>query len=164
MSIEGLLGSLQSHELRMKQYDLTPLEKAFQTQVALRGNFKGDRGRDFGRGRGSFGRGRGSYGTRGRGRAGRGESTQSDGGEVQGGTHGDGEGARGRGYGFRGRGRSNLANIKCHYCKRYEHIYHFCWKRQKNEEAINVDMVQEKEVEKSEDTMFLTHSKEYGDS
>ncbi|XP_020678606.2 uncharacterized protein LOC110096826 [Dendrobium catenatum] len=163
MSIEGLLGSLQSHELRMKQYDSTPLEEAFQTQVALRGNFKGGRGRGFGRGRGSFGRGRGSYGTRGRGRVGRGESTQSDGGEVQGGTHGDGEGARGRGHGFRGRGRSNLANIKCHFCKRYGHTYRYCWKRQESEEA-NADLVQEKEVEKSEDTMFLTHSKEYGDS
>ncbi|KAI0519880.1 hypothetical protein KFK09_007341 [Dendrobium nobile] len=156
MSIEGLLGSLQSHELRMKQYDSTPHEEAFQTQVALRGNFKGG----FGRG---FGRGRGSYGTRGRGRAGRGESTQSDGGEVQGGTQGDGEGARGRGHGFRGRGRSNLANIKCHFCKRYGHTYRFCWKRQESEEA-NAYLVQEKEVEKNEDTMFLTHSKEYGDS
>ncbi|PKU63413.1 Retrovirus-related Pol polyprotein from transposon TNT 1-94 [Dendrobium catenatum] len=82
MSIEGLLGSLQSHELRMKQYDSTPLEEA---------------------------------------------------------------------------------NIKCHFCKRYGHTYRYCWKRQESEEA-NADLVQEKEVEKSEDTMFLTHSKEYGDS
>ncbi|PKU78742.1 hypothetical protein MA16_Dca000085 [Dendrobium catenatum] len=119
MSIEGLLGSLQSHELRMKQYDSIPLEEAFQTQVALHRNFRGGRGRGFGRGRGSFGRGKSSFGTRGRGRAGRGESTQSDGGKVQGGTHGDGEGACGRGHGFRGRKRINLTNIKCHYCKRY---------------------------------------------
>ncbi|PKU85648.1 hypothetical protein MA16_Dca003389 [Dendrobium catenatum] len=140
MSIKGLLGSLQLHELRMKQYDLTPHEEAFQTQVELRGNFRGSHGRGFGRGRGYFGRGRGSFGTRGRGHVGRGISTKNDGGEVQGGAHGDGEGARGRGHGFRGRGRRNLANIKCHFCKRYGHTNHFCWKMQESEEA-NIDMV-----------------------
>ena len=29
LSVESLLGSLQSHELRMKQYDTAPLEQAF---------------------------------------------------------------------------------------------------------------------------------------
>ncbi|XP_077237192.1 uncharacterized protein LOC143878863 [Tasmannia lanceolata] len=52
LSIESLLGSLQSHELRMKQFDSSPLEQAFQTQVSFRGGSRG-------RGRNSFlGRGR----------------------------------------------------------------------------------------------------------
>ncbi|XP_077230180.1 uncharacterized protein LOC143863401 [Tasmannia lanceolata] len=44
LSLESLLGSLQSHELRMKQFDSSPLEQAFQTQVSFRGDSRG-RGR-----------------------------------------------------------------------------------------------------------------------
>ncbi|GAV84464.1 DUF4219 domain-containing protein/UBN2 domain-containing protein [Cephalotus follicularis] len=55
LSLESLLGSLQSHELRMKQFDAPPLEHAFQSQVLSHGgNFRG--------------RGRGRHSTRGRGR------------------------------------------------------------------------------------------------
>jgi len=36
LSVESLLGSLQTHELQMKQYDSTPLEQAFQTHVFSR--------------------------------------------------------------------------------------------------------------------------------
>ncbi|XP_077237259.1 uncharacterized protein LOC143878927 [Tasmannia lanceolata] len=46
ISLESLLGSLQSYELRMKQFDSSPLEQAFQTQVSFR---RGSRGRGRGR-------------------------------------------------------------------------------------------------------------------
>ncbi|XP_077217878.1 uncharacterized protein LOC143852380 [Tasmannia lanceolata] len=42
LSLESFLGSLQSHELRMKQFDSSPLEQAFQNQVSFR---EGSRGR-----------------------------------------------------------------------------------------------------------------------
>ncbi|KAL4582817.1 hypothetical protein LXL04_007378 [Taraxacum kok-saghyz] len=32
VSLEGLLGALQSHELRLRQFDDTPFEQAFQFQ------------------------------------------------------------------------------------------------------------------------------------
>ncbi|XP_077239797.1 uncharacterized protein LOC143880706 [Tasmannia lanceolata] len=47
LSLESLLGSLQSHELRMKQFDSSFLEQAFQTQVSFRGDSRG-RGRNGG--------------------------------------------------------------------------------------------------------------------
>ena len=49
LSVENLLGSLQSHELQMKQYDTTPLEQAFEAHISFRG---GSGGRGFNRGRG----------------------------------------------------------------------------------------------------------------
>lgn len=37
LSVESLLGSLQSYELHMKQYDTSHLKQAFQTQISYRG-------------------------------------------------------------------------------------------------------------------------------
>ena len=36
MAVDSLLGSLQSHQLRMKQSESSPTEQAFQTQVSFR--------------------------------------------------------------------------------------------------------------------------------
>ncbi|XP_073001539.1 uncharacterized protein [Typha latifolia] len=59
LSIESLLGSLQSHEHRMNQFDSPSLEQAFQSQVSLRGGSRGKGGWHFGRGRGRNNGGRG---------------------------------------------------------------------------------------------------------
>jgi len=47
--VESLLGSLRSHELRMKQYDSTPLEQAFQAHMSFRGDSGERRERGFNR-------------------------------------------------------------------------------------------------------------------
>ncbi|TYK00496.1 TMV resistance protein N-like [Cucumis melo var. makuwa] len=52
LSINSLMGSLQSHELRLKQFDVNP-EEAFQMQTSFRG---GSRGRRGGHGRRGGGR------------------------------------------------------------------------------------------------------------
>jgi transcriptional regulator with GAF, ATPase, and Fis domain len=52
LSIDSLMGSLQSHELRIKQFDSPPIEQAFQTQLAIRGGARGRRGRGRGYGGG----------------------------------------------------------------------------------------------------------------
>ncbi|XP_074356106.1 uncharacterized protein LOC141695792 [Apium graveolens] len=44
-SLEELLGSLQSHELRIKQFDSSPSEQVFQVQDTSRGGFRGRGGR-----------------------------------------------------------------------------------------------------------------------
>lgn len=36
LSVESFLGSLQSHKLHMKQYNSSPLEQAFKTQLSLK--------------------------------------------------------------------------------------------------------------------------------
>ena len=45
------MGLLQSHELRMKQYDSTFLEQAFKAHMCFRGGSGGRSGRGFNRGR-----------------------------------------------------------------------------------------------------------------
>ena len=35
LSLERLLGTLQSHELRLKQFDISPIDQAFQTHVSI---------------------------------------------------------------------------------------------------------------------------------
>ena len=56
-SLEELLGSLQSHELRIKQFDSSPSEQDFQIQDTSHGGFRGRGGRGSFRGRGQ-GRGK----------------------------------------------------------------------------------------------------------
>ncbi|KAL8132344.1 hypothetical protein AgCh_008002 [Apium graveolens] len=63
LPLESLLGSLQSHELRIKQFESSPSEQAFQMQEFHRVGFRGrGRGRNFrGKGRSqpdSYARGR----------------------------------------------------------------------------------------------------------
>lgn len=49
--MKSLLGSLQSHELHIKEYDFSPLEQTFQTQLSFRGGSRGRKGRGFHHGR-----------------------------------------------------------------------------------------------------------------
>ncbi|KAK8916814.1 hypothetical protein KSP39_PZI022229 [Platanthera zijinensis] len=56
LTLESLMGSLQSHELRMKQYETIPVEQAFQTQLSMKqgkpsaGSMTGEEGQGSGRG------------------------------------------------------------------------------------------------------------------
>ncbi|KAA0040718.1 integrase [Cucumis melo var. makuwa] len=58
LSINSLMGSLQSHELRLKQFDVNP-EEAFQMQTLFRGGSRGRRGGHGRRGGRGSRRGRG---------------------------------------------------------------------------------------------------------
>ncbi|XP_077234703.1 uncharacterized protein LOC143876907 [Tasmannia lanceolata] len=128
LSIKSLLGSLQSHELRMKQFDSSPLEQAFQTQVSFRG---GSRGRE--RGRISF-RGRGRNGGE------RNQEYEKDEG---------GSSTRGR-----GRGRP-LSQIQCYHCQKFGHTMKYCRKKIAEESKKDSTFMHEKEESKEEDTLFL---------
>ncbi|XP_077232656.1 uncharacterized protein LOC143870019 [Tasmannia lanceolata] len=130
LSIESLLGSLQSHELRMKQFDSSPLEQAFQTQVSFRG---GSRGRGRERGRNSF-RGRGRNGGE------RNQEYEKDEG---------GSSTRGR-----GRGRP-LSQIQCYHCQKFGHTMKYCRKKIAEESKKDSTFMHEKEESKEEDTLFL---------
>ena len=104
-SLEELLGSLQSYELRIKQFDSSPSEQAFQVQETNHGGFRGKGGRGSFRGRGQ-GRGKvpsenSSSSQRGRGRA--------------------------RG-GYNGRGRGNFFNFQWHYFHKIGHMKKDCYK------------------------------------
>ncbi|TXG68966.1 hypothetical protein EZV62_003901 [Acer yangbiense] len=44
LSVNSLMGSLQSHELRLKQFDTTPLEQAFQSHAYFNQSSRGRRG------------------------------------------------------------------------------------------------------------------------
>ncbi|KAH7838617.1 hypothetical protein Vadar_029038 [Vaccinium darrowii] len=108
------MGSLQSHELRRKQYDSSPLEQAFQTQVSLRGGFGSGKGRGSSRGRGRNNESSGhsqkdesqSY------NGGRGHGVRQQEGEKNS-THSSSS-TRGRGKGW-----PSLKNIQCHYCEKF---------------------------------------------
>ncbi|XP_077246125.1 uncharacterized protein LOC143885992 [Tasmannia lanceolata] len=130
LSIESLMGSLQSHEQRMKQFDSSPLEQAFQTQVSFRG---GSRGRGRGRGRNSF-RGRGRNGGE------RNQEYEKDEG---------GSSTRGR-----GRGRP-LSQIQCYHCQKFGHTMKYCRKKIAEESKKDSTFMHEKEESKEEDTLFL---------
>ena len=52
LSINSLMGSLQSHELRLKMFDSNPSEEAFHMQSSYRGRSNGRRGGRGGRGNG----------------------------------------------------------------------------------------------------------------
>ncbi|KAI5336607.1 hypothetical protein L3X38_015875 [Prunus dulcis] len=131
LSLDSLMGSLQSHELRLKQFDSGPVEQAFQSQKET--NDEGS-ARDYGypRGRRDYGyqRGRGDYGfPRGRGDYG--------------------------GY-SRGRGReqgSSLSNIQCYNCKQYGHIKSTC--KNKTNGGAESSFVHEKASERENDNVVL---------
>lgn len=134
-SLEELLGSLQSHELRIKQFD-SPSEQAFQVQDTNRGGFRG-RG-----GRGSF-RGRGQ---------GRGKVPSENSSSYQ----------RGRGRargGYNGRGRGNSFNFQCHYCHKNGHMKKDCYKRI-NDEKDESNFLHENVEEKDESMLLVSNVQE----
>ena len=133
-SIESLVGSLQSHELRMKQFNYSPLEQAFQSQLSFEGGARGKRG-GHSRGRGRSSHGCGTY-----------EKN-----EKESESHRNNAPTRGRGRG-QGRGRghgSPHSHIQCHYCKKYGHMQAYCRKKMadegQNESRFTNENVQEKE-------------------
>ena len=128
-SLEELLGSLQSHELRIKQFDSSPSEQAFQIRDTNRGGFRGRGGRS------ARGRGQGR-------------------GQIQSENSSPSQGGRGRGRGgYSGRGRGNSYNIQCHYCHKYGHMKKDCFKRI-NDEKDNSNFLHEN-LETQDESMLL---------
>lgn len=118
LSLESLLGSLQSHELRIKQFASSSSEQAFQMQETSREGYRG-------RGRRTYTHGRG----RGRGQI---ENVHANAKEENKGHYDYG---RGRGQGRqseRGRGNTN-SQFQCHYCHKYGHLKKDCYKRLREE-------------------------------
>ncbi|TYK05177.1 integrase [Cucumis melo var. makuwa] len=113
LSINSLMGSLQSYELRFKQFDVNP-EEAFQMQTSFRG---GSRGRRDGHGRQGGGR---NYDNRSGANS---ENSQESSSLSQ------GRGSeRGRGFGRnQGGGRGNFSQIQCFNCRKYGHFQADCW-------------------------------------
>ncbi|KAK8913818.1 hypothetical protein KSP39_PZI024059 [Platanthera zijinensis] len=129
LTLESLMGSLQSHELRMKQYETIPVEQAFQTQLSMKG--------------GNRGRGRSSY----RGRGGRSDGDRGK--QLQHDSQNRGEGSN------RGRGRGRpLSQIQCFNCQKFGHTTKFCWKKHP-EEGKESTFMHEK-VNEDRGDMFLT--------
>ncbi|KAA0038926.1 integrase [Cucumis melo var. makuwa] len=113
LSINSLMGSLQSHELRLKQFDVNP-EEAFQMQTSFRG---GSRGRRGGHGRRGGGR---NYDNR----SGANSENSQESSSL---SRGRGSG-RGRGFGRnQGGGRGNFSQIQCFNCGKYGHFQANCW-------------------------------------
>ncbi|KAL4021013.1 hypothetical protein IC575_019802 [Cucumis melo] len=113
LSINSLIGSLQSHELRLKQFDDNP-EEAFQMQTSFRG---GSRGRRGGHGRRGGGR---NYDNR----SGANSENSQESSSL---SRGRGSG-RGRGFGRnQGGGRGNFSQIQCFNCGKYGHFQANCW-------------------------------------
>ncbi|XP_074363262.1 uncharacterized protein LOC141703732 [Apium graveolens] len=128
-SLVELLGSLQSHELRIKQFNLSPSEQVFEVQDTSRGGF---------RGRG----GRGSFRCRGQGR-----------GKVQSENFNSYQRARGRARGgFNGRGKGNSFNFQCHYYHQIGHMKKDCYKRINDEKVSNF---LHEDVEEKDESMLL---------
>ncbi|GAV61765.1 UBN2 domain-containing protein [Cephalotus follicularis] len=144
LSLESFLGSLQSLELRMNQFDAPPLEHAFQSQVLSHG--------------GSFrGRGRGRHSTRGRGRGKKQERRKDYEGEQGGFSTNRNESSSSRGRGrVRGRGQGrSLSQVQCYNCHNYGHTSRFCKKNiaDGNKES---NFMHKKDEDKDEGTVFLT--------
>lgn len=118
LSLESLLGSLQSHELRIKQFEYPSSEQAFQMQEFHRGGYRGRGGRRVSRGRG---RGRSQI-----------ENFHANSRDENKGhcDHGRGR-SRGRQV---GRGRSiTQSQVQCHYCHKFGHVRKDCYKRLREE-------------------------------
>ncbi|KAL0558905.1 hypothetical protein IC582_003491 [Cucumis melo] len=136
-SINSLMGSLQSHELRLKQFDVDP-EEAFQMQTSFRG---GSRGRRGGHGRRGDGR---NYDNRSGANS---ENSQ----EIS-------SLSRGRGFGRnQGGGRGNFSQIQCFKCRKYGHFQADCWALKNG--VGNTTMNMHKEQKKNDEgILFLACS------
>eukprot|EP01018_Ginkgo_biloba_P027383 Gb_35303 [translate_table: standard] len=133
MTVDELMGSLQTHEQRMNRSSTSSLEQAFKSQVLVRG-----------RGRGACNRGR-------RGRFNSNQEERRNYSKTQG---------RGRGSSTSRGGSSqryNKSNIQCYYCKKYAHYASECRKKEydMNKQNANLSKAKELENEKGEN-LFIT--------
>ncbi|TYK07358.1 integrase [Cucumis melo var. makuwa] len=139
LSINSLMGSLQSHELRLKQFDVNP-EEAFQMQTSFRG---GSRERRGGHGRRGGGR---NYDNR----SGANSENSQESSSL----------SRGRGRGFgrnQGGGRGNFSQIQCFNWRKYDHFQADCWALKNG--VGNTTMNMHKEQKKNyEGILFLACS------
>ena len=119
-SFDELMGSLQSHEVRLSRTEEKNEEKAFYT--------KGETSDQKNGGREATGRGRGRGGAHGRGGRGRGR------GDAQGYQRQSTEKNR------------NKSNIQCYYCKRFGHVQAECWKKERQEKQANYVEQEEDQV------------------
>ncbi|KAA0053129.1 integrase [Cucumis melo var. makuwa] len=143
LSINSLMGSLQSHELRLKQFDVNP-EEAFQMQTSFRG---GSRGRRGGHGRRGGGR---NYDNR----SGANSENSQESFSL---SRGRGSGS-GRGFGRnQGGGRGNFSQIQCFNCGKYGHFQADCWALKNG--VGNATMNMHKEQKKNDEgILFLACS------
>ncbi|RVW83084.1 Retrovirus-related Pol polyprotein from transposon TNT 1-94 [Vitis vinifera] len=119
-SFDELMGSLQSHEVRLSRTEEKNEEKAFYT--------KGETSDQKNGGREATGRGRGRGGAHGRGGRGRGR------GDAQGDQRQSTEKSR------------NKSNIQCYYCKWFGHVQAECWKKERQEKQANYVEQEEDQV------------------
>lgn len=139
LSINSLMGSLQSHELRLKMFDSNPSEEAFHMQSSYRGRSNGRRG-----GRGGRGNGRSNVVT----------NTESESRDNQFFSN------RGRGRSSnRGRGRSggrgDFSHIQCFNCRRYGHFQADCWSKKTNSNQAETTLMHE-QSNNDQGLLFLT--------
>ena len=139
LSINSLMGSLQSHELRLKMFDSNPSEEAFHMQSSYRGRSNGRRG-----GRGGRGNGRSNVVT----------NTESESRDNQFFSN------RGRGRSSnRGRGRSggrgDFSHIQCFNCRCYGHFQADCWSKKTNSNQAETTLMHE-QSNNDQGLLFLT--------
>jgi len=132
LSLERLLGTLQSRELRLKQFDSPQVDQAFQTQASSRTN-SNDKGKSKLVWKGKWqGKGRGRGYNKDHGQDNSGEGTSKG----------------------RGRGRP-LSQTQCYHCQGYGHTIKFC-RRKQAEENRDSTFMHEGESKEPE-IMFMTH-------
>ena len=140
LSVNSLMGSLQSHELRLKQFDTTPLEQAFQSQASFNQSSRGRRG---GRGGGR------NFESRNNNNDSKEESNSSS-------SQGRGRGRdRGRGRSrSQGRGRGNFSHIQCYNCNHFGHTQAYCRLKKNDGDRNNSNFIHE-EQNNDDSTLFL---------
>ncbi|XP_008458119.1 uncharacterized protein LOC103497649 [Cucumis melo] len=137
------MGSLQSHELRLKQFDVNP-EEAFQMQTSLRGSSHGRRG-----GHGIRGGGR-NYDNR--------SGANSENSQESSSLSRGRESRRGRGFGRnQGGGRGNFSHIQCFNCRKYGHFQGDCWALKNGDGNTTMNMHKEQK-KNDEGILFLACS------
>ncbi|XP_074373661.1 uncharacterized protein LOC141714012 [Apium graveolens] len=147
LPLESLLGSLQSHELRIKQFESSPSEQAFQMQEFHREGFRGR-----GRGRNFCEKGRSQPDSYARGRSQARNYQYQLNHEASPGNQYE----RGRFHGqVGGRGRGNYqSQIQCNFCHKFGHLKKDCYSRLKYERN-ETSFLHESSESKNEEYVLL---------